>query len=139
VGAPAASAGAAPLRAEEPALDGRGRGQAQARAGRTKAADLRTAAAVERAQKIPAPAAPAPPPVAEAQAEPQGTGTVTINAQPWARVKVNGRAMGETPVGPVRVPAGTVRIVFEREGRTPLSRTITLAPGEDRSVSVPFP
>jgi serine/threonine protein kinase len=83
------------------------------------------AAAVERTQPAPAPT--------------PAFGTLIINAQPWARVKVNGRALGETPVGPVRVPAGTVRIVLEREGRPPLTRTITLAPGEDRSLSVPFP
>jgi hypothetical protein len=39
-------------------------------------------------------------------------GTMALNAQPWAEVWVNGKPLGETPIGSVTVPIGTHEVVF---------------------------
>jgi hypothetical protein len=39
-------------------------------------------------------------------------GRVSINAVPWARVWIDGRALGETPLANVSVPAGEHEILF---------------------------
>ena len=111
---------------------------AQARPGRAKTTRPPRGKVGQAAQGPQQPPAPAPAPPPARPAEPQGTATLVINAQPWAHVKVNGRSVGDTPVGPIRVPAGTVRILLEREGRSPVSRSVTVVPGEERSLSYPF-
>jgi hypothetical protein len=37
---------------------------------------------------------------------------MALNAQPWAEVWVNGKPLGETPIGSVTVPIGTHEVVF---------------------------
>ena len=39
-------------------------------------------------------------------------GTMALNAQPWANVWVDGEAVGETPIGSIKVPIGTHEVVF---------------------------
>jgi hypothetical protein len=39
-------------------------------------------------------------------------GSVAINALPWAEVWVNGRSLGETPIGNVSLPIGSHELVF---------------------------
>ena len=39
-------------------------------------------------------------------------GRLNINAQPWARVLVDGNAIGETPLANVQIPIGEHEIVF---------------------------
>jgi hypothetical protein len=39
-------------------------------------------------------------------------GTMALNAQPWAEVWVNGKPLGETPIGSVTVPIGTHEVIF---------------------------
>jgi hypothetical protein len=39
-------------------------------------------------------------------------GSLALNAQPWAEVWVNGKPLGETPIGSVTVPIGTHEVVF---------------------------
>jgi hypothetical protein len=40
------------------------------------------------------------------------TGSMALNAQPWAEVWVNGKPVGETPIGSVSVPIGTHEVLF---------------------------
>jgi hypothetical protein len=39
-------------------------------------------------------------------------GSVSLNATPWAEVFIDGRSVGETPIGNLAVAAGTREIVF---------------------------
>ena len=39
-------------------------------------------------------------------------GTMALNAQPWAEVWVNGKPLGETPIGSVTVPIGIHEVIF---------------------------
>jgi hypothetical protein len=39
-------------------------------------------------------------------------GTVNLNASPWAEVWIDGRRVGETPIGNLSVPIGPHEIVF---------------------------
>jgi hypothetical protein len=39
-------------------------------------------------------------------------GSLALNAQPWAEVWVNGKPLGETPIGSVEVPIGTHEVIF---------------------------
>jgi hypothetical protein len=39
-------------------------------------------------------------------------GSMALNAQPWAEVWVNGRPVGETPIGSIAVPIGTHEVIF---------------------------
>jgi serine/threonine protein kinase len=39
-------------------------------------------------------------------------GSLALNAQPWAEVWVNGRPLGETPIGSVEVPIGRHEVIF---------------------------
>ena len=39
-------------------------------------------------------------------------GTVNLNAAPWAEVWIDGRRVGETPIGNLAVPIGPHEIVF---------------------------
>ena len=39
-------------------------------------------------------------------------GTVNLNASPWAEVWIDGRRIGETPIGNLAVPIGPHEIVF---------------------------
>jgi hypothetical protein len=40
------------------------------------------------------------------------SGTVALNALPWAEVSIDGKAIGETPIGNVSVPVGSHEVVF---------------------------
>jgi RNase P/RNase MRP subunit p29 len=40
-------------------------------------------------------------------------GTVNLNASPWAEVWIDGRRVGETPIGNLAVPIGPHEIVFK--------------------------
>jgi hypothetical protein len=53
--------------------------------------------------------------VDEVQAQPsqlRSGGTVNLNASPWAEVWLDGRRIGETPIGNLAVPIGPHEIVF---------------------------
>jgi hypothetical protein len=39
-------------------------------------------------------------------------GSVSINAQPWAQVFIDGRAVGETPLANLSIPLGEHEVVF---------------------------
>ena len=67
----------------------------------------------------------APPPVAK-------TGRLSLLSEPWGRVTVDGKAVGNTPLRGVELSAGshTVEIKNPVTGQSKTIR-ITVAPGED--------
>ena len=54
-------------------------------------------------------------------------GTIAINATPWANVTLDGRDLGETPVGNTTVPIGTHEVVFRHPqlGEQRVTATVT--------------
>ena len=54
-------------------------------------------------------------------------GTIAINATPWATVTLDGRDLGETPVGNTTVPIGTHEVVFRHPqlGEQRFTTTVT--------------
>jgi hypothetical protein len=55
------------------------------------------------------------------------TGTIAINATPWANVTLDGKDLGETPVGNTTVPIGTHEVVFKHPqlGEQRFTTTVT--------------
>jgi hypothetical protein len=56
-------------------------------------------------------------------------GTMSFNATPWAEVWVNGRQIGETPLGNVSVPIGAHEVLFRHPelGEKHIRAVVTLA------------
>jgi len=54
-------------------------------------------------------------------------GTIAINAAPWANVWLDGRDLGETPVGATQLPIGTHEVVFRHPqlGEQRFTATVT--------------
>jgi hypothetical protein len=54
-------------------------------------------------------------------------GTIAINATPWANVSLDGKELGETPVGNTSVPIGTHEVVFRHPqlGEQRFTATVT--------------
>ncbi len=64
----------------------------------------------------PAPPAPrSPPPPAEIPVLASEPGYLTVVVEPWARVAIDGNAVGETPLAPLELSAGTHSIVLEND------------------------
>ena|GEM_PF-4795528 len=62
-------------------------------------------------------------------------GRLHVNASPWARIEVDGVSVGETPLGSLRLPYGTHRVVARFPDGTVAQRTIHL--GEERFLVFP--
>lgn len=54
------------------------------------------------------------------------TGTLSINALPWADVSINGRRVGETPIGNYSIAIGTHEVVFRHPDLGEQRRTVTV-------------
>jgi serine/threonine-protein kinase len=68
--------------------------------------------------------------------EPAGTATLTIDATPWAMVSIDGKAIGETPIGRYAVHTGTVVIDFVNpETGAKGRRTVVLKPGQSLAIN----
>jgi len=54
-------------------------------------------------------------------------GTIAINATPWANVTLDGKELGETPVGNTSVPIGTHEVIFRHPqlGEQRITATVT--------------
>lgn len=59
-------------------------------------------------------------------ASPTGTGDLIVNTQPWSRVYIDGRFVGNTPIARIQLPAGPHHIRFEAEGYPSQSSTIQI-------------
>ncbi len=80
---------------------------------------------------------PAPPQPNEAANTPGvPTGALAIDATPWALVSIDGKPVGETPIGRYTVPAGTVIIDFVNpESGTRARRTVVVKAGATVNVN----
>jgi hypothetical protein len=54
------------------------------------------------------------------------TGILHINARPWAEVWIDGRRLGETPLGNVTLPIGEHDVVFRHPGHPEKRTTVTV-------------
>jgi hypothetical protein len=63
-------------------------------------------------------------------------GTLSLNALPWAEVFIDGRRLGETPLGQVRVPIGAHELVFRHPQFGEQSRSVTVTADGPTRVSV---
>ena len=43
-------------------------------------------------------------------------GTIALNASPWAEVLIDGRSVGETPIGNLAISVGSHEVVFRHPG-----------------------
>jgi len=75
------------------------------------------------------------PPPASASAR---TGTLSVNAIPWARIFVDGRAVGQTPRLGFAVRAGSHLVRLVTAGGDERLRTVYVAPGRDTRLTVDF-
>ena len=65
-------------------------------------------------------------------------GYVHVDASPWARISVDGKLVGITPLGrPLELPEGPHTIVFQHDWYMPLEKHIEVAPG-DMTISIDF-
>jgi hypothetical protein len=63
-------------------------------------------------------------------------GSVSLNALPWAEVFVDGRSLGETPLGQVPMAVGVHEVVFRHPQFGEQSRSITVGAGGSTRISV---
>ena len=65
----------------------------------------------------------------------RGSGLLSVDTNPWSRVFVGGRSLGETPVLTTRLPAGRHTLSFLVEGRRRVTRSVTIRDGQHTKVS----
>jgi serine/threonine-protein kinase len=65
----------------------------------------------------------------------RGSGLLSIDTNPWSRVFVGGRSLGETPVLTTRLPAGRHTLTFLVEGRRRVTKAVTIRDGQHTKVS----
>ena len=65
-------------------------------------------------------------------------GTLVVNAKPWARVTLDGKDLGQTPIKGLRVTAGTHRVVLEHPTLGRVERQIRVDGDETEKVIVDF-
>jgi serine/threonine-protein kinase len=63
-------------------------------------------------------------------------GMLSINAVPWAAVSVDGRDVGETPLGAVELSAGPHVVVFAHPQLGERRQQVTVRSGDTTRVSV---
>jgi serine/threonine-protein kinase len=61
-----------------------------------------------------------------------GEGLLSVNAAPWARITVDGAAVGDTP-RELRLPAGRYRVKASHPARGAAEETLEVRPGQRRS------
>lgn len=75
-------------------------------------------------------------PEARPDAAPEAPGALTVVAEPWANVRVNGRAVGTTPVAALPLAAGVYEVSFENPAFPAHSVRIRVQPGETARAEV---
>jgi serine/threonine-protein kinase len=84
-------------------------------------------------------ATPEPPkPVRTAAPAPE-PGFLLILAHPWARVTVDGRALGETPLDMITLTSGEHTLRLRHPNYEEVERHVTIRPGETARMTVDFP
>ncbi len=65
--------------------------------------------------------------------------TVYFTSSPWAKVYVNNRLIGETPIAkPVMLPAGTHTVMFSHPSFEPILTTVEVEPNREKTVAGNF-
>lgn len=96
---------------------------------------LLVAAAAVTAARFASTERAAPSPVVAAQAQPAAVGPpvlVHLNARPWARISVDGRALGLTPLGNVPIAPGVRRFRAEMADGSVIEREVAIEGGSRR-------
>jgi hypothetical protein len=57
-----------------------------------------------------------------------------VNAKPWAKVFVDGRDVGQTPIKSLKLTAGTYRVILEHPTLGRFERTVTIRADETERV-----
>lgn len=68
----------------------------------------------------------------------QSFGTLVVNAKPWARVSLDGRDLGQTPIKGLRLASGNYRLVLEHPTLGRVERQINLKSEATERVIVDF-
>jgi serine/threonine protein kinase len=76
-------------------------------------------------------------PEPEPKATPRPRGTLMVNAVPWARIFVDGRAHGQTP-RELSLPAGTHQLKLVTPGGDTRTRSVTVSPNRETRLTVDF-
>jgi hypothetical protein len=63
-------------------------------------------------------------------------GYLSLNAQPWSEVLIDGKPVGETPIGNLEFPIGPHRVIFRHPVHGELTRTVVIAAGVTMRLSV---
>ena len=63
-------------------------------------------------------------------------GTIAINAAPWANVTLDGKDLGETPVGNTSVAIGTHEVIFRHPQLGEQRITVTVTANTPARLSV---
>jgi serine/threonine-protein kinase len=68
-----------------------------------------------------------------------GKGTLRVDAQPWARVEIDGKPAGTTPIAqPIELVEGPHLVQLVHDWYAPIRRSVTIGPGEPAHLSVDF-
>ena len=70
--------------------------------------------------------------------KPKPRGTLSVNAIPWAKLFVDGRAAGHTPRMKLPLEAGKHQLKLTTQAGDSRSRTVEIAPGKDTTLTVVF-
>ena len=74
-----------------------------------------------------------------ASTEKPGTGFLRVDASPWARVQIDGRAVGVTPLAqPIELGLGSHFVSLVHDWYAPVMRSITISPGEPAHLAIDF-
>ncbi|NUN71263.1 MAG: PEGA domain-containing protein, partial [Bacteroidetes bacterium] len=69
----------------------------------------------------------------------QDSGTMFLTSSPWAKVFINERQIGETPLSaPVLLPAGKYTVMFTNPSFDPIVRTVVVEAGKEIAVNGDF-
>jgi serine/threonine protein kinase len=67
---------------------------------------------------------------------PAGNARLSVSTTPPSQVVLDERVLGPSPIGELELPAGTHKLTFLRDGRPPVTREVTLKPGEALQLNV---
>ncbi len=81
------------------------------------------------------PIVPAPPP---ATPTPPIQGWLLVLPKPWAKVMVDGKVVGTTPMQKFPLPPGSHSVVLTTPGYKPFTQKIEIRPGETTTLKLDF-
>ena len=99
----------------------------------------RSTAAPAAGSPIPGPVAVATPPPATSAPVQEEPGFLQVVVRPWAEVAVDGRTIGETPLGRITLAAGTHRVRVRHPAYEAVERSVTVRSGAVERLTVDLP